>query len=217
MRMNVQYLFAIFVFVLCVESVRVSASVEGAHPAPTWGGTKQWKCRVNFTDPDVPTAHHWKFNYYYDATIPADRYEHPAGQADEVCQVKSVPFGQPCTVINTPDGTAWILSGDTCCKFPIKIGPVLYDWVERSNGTWFATEMINNVTSDVWVAEGQYSNYFAQSVDERHLPVRYWEHKTAAASSLKEWDFMLDTFVAGPVDPELFKPPQTCEDTCEHI
>jgi hypothetical protein len=208
--MNMTYSFVVFVFLLC----GVSAVVDATHPAPTWGGTKQWKCRVNLTDPDVPTAQNWKFNYYYDATIPADRYEHPAGQADEVCQVKSVPFGQPCTVINTPDGNAWVLSGDTCCKFPIKIGPVLYDWVERSNGTWVASEMINNVSSDVWMAKGQYVNYFAQSVDERHFPVRYWEHK---AGILKEWDFILDSFVAGPVDPELFKPPQLCVDMCEHV
>ena len=203
-----------YVLLSSAVALTILAAARGNEPAlPYWGASKQWTCNVTLQNgnPQSP-VNIWNFTYYYDATIPADRYEHQQGQNDEVCKIKGIPDGAPCTVIDTPSGAAYVMGESVCCKFPVPIGPVIYDWVERSNGSFYGPKEINGVMSDVWTAEGQYTNYFAQAHDEPHLPVRFWEYKHGY---LKKWDFHLDTYVPGPPASSLFVPPPGCESACE--
>ena len=60
-------------------------------PPPRWGGnnaTLAWSASVAMTDKaDAPLHPTWEFEYYYDWTKKASRYEHAAGQHDEVKMV----------------------------------------------------------------------------------------------------------------------------------
>ena len=63
-----------------------------ADPAPPhWGGNASlyaWSAAVNMTNPsDAPLHPHWTFNYSYDWTLSASRYDHAQGQHDEVCKM----------------------------------------------------------------------------------------------------------------------------------
>ena len=70
------------------------------------------------------------------------------------------------------------------------------------------TATVNNYTTDHWTKKGaEVNNYYCRSNDT--LPVRFFELKGGLP---KSWDFDLKTYVAGAVDPALFKAP--CTNLC---
>ena len=71
---------------------------------PNWGGNPRYSVKVLFVYNDPVT--NWTFNYYYDWSVKAERYEHLQGQYDEVCMLPQTSFkktGQPCNVIFATD------------------------------------------------------------------------------------------------------------------
>ena len=79
----------------------------------------------------------WQFEYAYDWTLKADRYDHGRGQQDEACVGFSKhPLGEPCTIINAADGATYFqfpgseLADDDCCKCEGTYAPfvILPDW-----------------------------------------------------------------------------------------
>lgn len=48
-----------------------------------------------------------------------------------------------------------------------------------------------------WTKNGQYLNHYYSTVDKQ-LPVRFFEIKNG---NPKSWDFDLDTYSTGPIDP----------------
>ena len=113
-----------------------------ADPAPPhWGGNASlyaWSANVNMTNPsDAPLHPHWTFNYSYDWTLSASRYDHAQGQHDEVCKMAVTP-GDPCTVLNALDGMLYLLGPASCCRCDALWAPVTIvpDWLARSNATY---------------------------------------------------------------------------------
>lgn len=76
-------------------------------------------------------------------------------------------------------------------------------------------ETVNNKTVTHWTKQGLYMNNYYSTVDKA-LPVRFFEIKNG---NPKSWDFDLDTYNTGPIDPSKFKPkcPNACLGTCEVI
>ena len=70
------------------------------------------------------------------------------------------------------------------------------------------TEVISGVEANHWVAEGQYTNNYASTVDGGDEPVQFWEHK---GELLKQWEFVLESYVAGPPGDGLFEIPEECK------
>jgi hypothetical protein len=75
---------------------------------PFWGGNTRYTVNVNINyNPGVA----WKFTYYYDWNLKAERYEHDADQASDVCGLADTPFskdGQTCIVTAARDGWTYI-------------------------------------------------------------------------------------------------------------
>ena len=100
-----------------------------------------------------------------------------------------------------------------CCVYPVHLGMLLPDWMERSSATYNGTYAINDEVSDVWQAEGQYTNYYAATADASNRPVRFWEHKKEGYEGLKQWDFDLGSYAVA-VDEERFLIPEGCTEKC---
>lgn len=66
-----------------------------------------------------------------------------------------------------------------------------------------------------WTKPGLYLNNYYSTVDKQ-LPVKFFEIKKG---NPKSWDFDLDTYNTGPIDPAKFKPQCTtpCKGTCSLI
>jgi hypothetical protein len=54
-----------------------------------------------------------------------------------------------------------------------------------------------------WTKMGQYLNHYYSTVDKGY-PIRFFELKNG---NPKSWDFDLQTYNTGPIDPDKFKPP----------
>jgi hypothetical protein len=70
--------------------------IHGQTP-PTWGGNKVYTVKVGMVNNDPKV--NWTFTYYYDWNLKAERYEHEAGQEDEMCLLATTLFskgGLPC-------------------------------------------------------------------------------------------------------------------------
>lgn len=186
----------------------------------TWGGANQWACHVNLTDPTPEGNKTWMFQYSYNADVPADRYDHPEGQVDQLCQVEELEPHEPCTVINRPDGNAYVMNtdGSVSCQFPVPIGPVRYDWVSASSGVYTGISDFEGTAVDTWQIQGQAVNHWEQSRDGKALPVAYWEWATFPKiheQGLKQWEFMLDTYARASQDPAHFEVPAGCTSQCK--
>jgi len=148
----------------------------------------------------------WRFDYYYDAVGLTDRYDHKAGQGDELCSgIRAFQNGEPCIVLNAADGKTYVASAAAdCCIFPVHIGAVRPDWLRggKRNGT----ASIREEVVEVWTVAGQYVNFYASSLDERRRPVRYWEQKVPGPQGLKQWDFDLSTFNYSLPNASVFDP-----------
>ena len=186
-----------------------------ADPAPPhWGGNASlyaWSAAVNMTNPsDAPLHPHWTFNYSYDWTLSASRYDHAQGQHDEVCKMAITP-GDPCTVLNALDGKLYLLGPSSCCRCDASWAPftIVPDWLARSNATYEGSTSVGGQEADEWLAYGASDNHYYASVDSSRKPFRYMEHKNG---KLKQWDFSDWQPVAPP--RSVFEPPPGCDAIC---
>lgn len=200
---------------LLLACVLVLAAVAQPNP-PFWGGKPQYKVNVVMTD-DSPIMT-WNFSYYYDSTIKAERYEHKAPQADEMCLLANPPYGvnDSCVVIFSDDGWSYIQypQHNWCCKCENSFHYVNYEWLQE-NSTYQGITTINNYTVQHWTKQYQYLNHY-YCANDTALPVRYFELKHNIP---KAWDFDLKSYVAGPVDHKLFEAPCTnlCSGGCKNF
>eukprot|EP01062_Namystynia_karyoxenos_P038519 TRINITY_DN27950_c0_g2_i7.p3 TRINITY_DN27950_c0_g2~~TRINITY_DN27950_c0_g2_i7.p3 ORF type:complete len:180 (+),score=71.71 TRINITY_DN27950_c0_g2_i7:807-1346(+) len=177
-----------------------------------WGGAKQFSVEVNMTDvSDAPEHPQWRFRYFYNADLHASRYEHLGEQWDEVCGPSRT--GKPCTVIfaSSPHAT-YLVNDEGCCKHPSMLynaGAVRSDWL-ATDATYQGNTTVRGYPVTEWLKYGASDNHY-YSTKGQSLPVRYMEHKN---SKLKQWDFDLATYKAGPQPASLFEPPAGCTSTC---
>ena len=152
----------------------------------------------------------WDFKYHYSVNH-GDLYYHGEGNGDEICAVTLFETGEACNVLNrNVDGKAYIFSpndSSKCCKYPVHLGALLPDWLERAGAKFAGVDLVNGVDANHWQAEGAYTNNYWSSVEEGDLPVRFNETKTGDAGGLKQWDFELGTYKVGEVDEALFEIP----------
>ena len=75
---------------------------------PIWGGNTRFSVNVSMLN-NKPVMR-WNFTYYYDSNVKAERYEHQAPQADEMCLMASPPFtiNDSCVVTFATDGWSYI-------------------------------------------------------------------------------------------------------------
>ncbi len=159
-------------------------------------------------DPQVT----WNFTYFYDWNLKAERYEHEAPEQDEMCMLPDTTFtkgGLPCTITFASDGWSYIAfpTKSFCCKCSKSFGAVRYDWL-KENSTYVGIETVDGRSVTHWTKMGQYLNHYYSTVD-RQLPVRFFEIKKG---NPKSWDFNLDTYSTGPIDPSKLGP--QCSTMC---
>lgn len=95
-----QVTLILFITLLCFVS---------AQKPPYWGGSPKYTVNVSFLYNEPVMT--WNFTYYYDWNLKAERYEHYAPQADEMCLLANPPFtiNNSCTVIFAKDGWSYIM------------------------------------------------------------------------------------------------------------
>lgn len=197
------------------EAVSAAPQAAGEPPLPMWGGAKQFRVEVNMTDvSDAPDHPNWRFTYFYDATLKADRYEHAKDQHDEVCGKST--FNTPCNVINSGDETRYLLFGGKCCAqsgwFPGSGAvAVRSDWVQNGGASYVGPTTVRGIAVDEWLKQGASDNHYYATADAKQLPVRYMEHKNG---KLKQWDFDLTTYTATSQPKTLFVKPDGCTTRC---
>jgi len=185
-----------------------------ANGAPIWGGAESYSVMVNMTDvSDSPQHPQWQFMYYYDASRRESRYDHLGAQYDEVCKSGHAPQGSPCTVLfaDSPHRTwTWNTAdpSDCCYLFFSGGGAVRSDWLAEG-GSFVNYTTVRGYNVSQWLKQGASDNHYYSLADGR--PVRYMEHKNG---KLKQWDFLLDTYKPGAVDPAVFSPPSSCKRSC---
>eukprot|EP01064_Diplonema_japonicum_P012761 TRINITY_DN2012_c1_g1_i2.p1 TRINITY_DN2012_c1_g1~~TRINITY_DN2012_c1_g1_i2.p1 ORF type:complete len:387 (+),score=112.28 TRINITY_DN2012_c1_g1_i2:65-1162(+) len=183
--------------------------------APRWGGnnqTRQYSVLVNMTDiSDSPAHPTWQFKYYYDDEVKASRYEHLAGQDDEVCR-GATPTLKPCTVIFATNGFTYVQSESICCiRNRGSWGAVKSNWLQNGGGTYVGRTTVRGYTVDEWFKQGASDNHYYAMANDFRTPVRYMEHKNG---KLKQWDFNVPTWKPGPQASSLFTPPENCDKSC---
>ena len=82
-----------------------------------------------------------------------------------------------------------------------------YDWLKQGS-SYVGIETVDGKSVTHWTKMGQYLNHYYSTVD-RALPVRFFELKNGHP---KSWDFDLNTYSTGPIDPDKFKP--QCTNLC---
>jgi len=181
-----------------------------------WGGAKQFRVEVNMTDiSDSPSHPNWRFKYFYDAGLKADRYEHAEGQWDEVCG--SSRRQHPCTVINSGDTKKYMEFGGKCCAQSSGLFPgtgavaVRSDWLQNGGASYVGPTTVRGIAVNEWLKQGASDNHYYATADAKQLPVRYMEHKNG---KLKQWDFDLATYTAGAQQTSLFSKPAGCTARC---
>jgi len=195
------------------------SSTAGEPALPNWGGSAKqfsWSAVVNITDLAEQPADRskWSFVYSYDWSLKASRYDHGAGQHDEVCLlVKTHQGGEPCTVLNAADEQtyiSWPTSGD-CCRCHAKWAPftIRPDWLAGSSATYQGPTTVAGQTVDEWLSYGASDNHYYASTDPLQAPIRFMEHKNG---KLKQWDFS-QWNPAAPAS-STFSPPAGCGNIC---
>lgn len=190
------------------------ASTVPSKPPPNWGGNTTvftFSSLVNMTDiSDAPEHPKWQFEYYYDWSLKASRYDHLAGQHDEVCKgVKGYELGEPCTVLNSADGSLYLIFPDSndCCLCSKKRFTILPNWLQSNDTGYEGQDTINKDVVDEWLLQGASDNHYYATADATQRPVRYMEHKNG---KLKEWDFL--TWSPNPIEAGTFDAPASCAD-----
>ena len=185
---------------------------------PRWGGNNQtlvWEAQVNMTDTaDSPMHPNWTFDYYYDWTRNASRYDHHQGQYDEVCKgLKYQEDGQPCTVLNALDGKLYLLvpTHQYCCLCG-KVFTIRSDWLQDGGTTYVGEFKINGRDVYGWLKYGASDNYYFATTDSTREPVRYMEHKNG---HLKQWDFVTWKPTHSDDLTSMLSPPKNCTEPCE--
>ena len=155
---------------------------------PRWGGntsTLAWQAVVYEWNPaDAPSHPRWTFNYYYDWSIPASRYEHSAGVSELCVQSGALP-NSSCTILNARDGRLYMIFPATpasCCRcesqrdsFVIKS-----EWL-HSNATYLGRSIVAGRLTDGWLKWGAFDNHYFATADAIQAPVRFEEHKHGQA------------------------------------
>ena len=187
---------------------------------PRWGGNDsvtEYSVKVNMTDiSDSPKHPKWEFLYYYNDDIKAERYEHAAGQDDEICvHIAGVKYGQPCNVIFSSDGWSYISSPESgCCKCSKgKMGAIRSDWLRDGTAKALGNTTINGRVVKEWFKQGAFDNHYYTLPNAAQTPVRFMEHKNGI---LKQWDFLVDTYAPGPQPSLLFQKPENCDSMCRN-
>lgn len=123
-----------------------------------------------------------------------------------MCLLPTTSFskgGQVCYVTFATDGWSYIEfpAHNFCCKCSKSFGAISYDWL-KDNSTYVGTEIIDGKSVTHWTKEGAYLNHYYSTIDKQ-LPVRFFEIKNG---NPKSWDFDLNTYNTGPIDPTKFEP-----------
>jgi hypothetical protein len=84
---------------------------------------------------------------------------------------------------------------------------VRYDWL-KTGSNYVGIEVIDGKSVTHWTKVGQYLNHYYSTVDKEY-PVRFFELKKG---NPKSWDFDLNTYNTGPIDPSKFAP--KCSTPC---
>ena len=187
-------------------------------PIPSWGGALQYRVHVNLTAHDVvKEGATWEFQYAFlsSQTMNVSRYDHLQGQRDEVCNSIKSGSNEPCTAIHASDGWLYVAfpNSGSCCKCSQHIGPVRSDWLQDGGASYQGSSEVRGYKVDEWLKQGASDNHYYCTSDAAQKPVRYMEHKN---NMLKQWDFDLSTYIAGPI-PEadsFFSPPASCTSRC---
>lgn len=124
--------------------------------------------------------------------------------------------GQVCYVTFATDGWSYIEfpAHNFCCKCTKAFGAINYNWL-KENSTYVGIETIAGKSVTHWTKQGLYMNHFYSTVDKQ-LPVRFFEIKNG---NPKSWDFDLNSYNTGPIDPDKFKPKCStqCKGECQVI
>ena len=91
-------------FLLILSVIAIASSQK----PPFWGGNPVYSVNVSFLYNDPVMT--WNFTYFYNWNLKAERYEHYAPQADEMCLLADPPFTQndSCRVTFATDGWSYI-------------------------------------------------------------------------------------------------------------
>lgn len=183
---------------------------------PKWGGSPRFTVKVKMHNNDLVN---WTFVYYYDWNIKSERYEHDSPQDDEMCLLPPTSFKKDnlsCEVTFAKDGWSYIAfpSQKFCCKCSNSFGAVRYDWL-KEDSQYIGIETIDGKSVTHWTKQGQYLNHYYSTVD-KELPVKFFE---IIRGSPKFWDFDLNSYTTGPIDPDKFKPQCTtpCGGYCSEL
>ena len=186
-------------------------------PFPTWGGAPAYIVSVVLTAHDVvKTGASWNFNYSYSSSsqqFNVSRYDHAAGQRDEVCNGIKKDATEPCTTTHATDGWMYVSfpQSSSCCKCTQKIGPVRSDWLQDGGASYVGRVNVSGVVTNEFLKSGASDNHY-YSTPSSDLPVRYMEHKNGM---IKQWDFDMSSYKKETsIDMDLFAPPKNCEKRC---
>jgi len=207
---------------LSLGALAAAAAASRPQPAdgltpPTWGNAPQWTATVHVDDSADSKEHpRWTFEYSYDASG-ADKYEHAAGNGDEVCTRAGGTEGDACSVLNIASNTTTYVwwpqasQGDdnNCCILDVSTltgasAWIRPDWMQRAGAEFEGVQPMGPKYAQVWTIKGMYDNHYACAVDSKE-PVKFWETKKA---KLKEWDFT--DYKAGPLAPGTLDVPPAC-------
>lgn len=193
--------------VICVFLlIAIACSFRVRAPSPPfWGGNPKYTVNITLMNDNPKVT--WNFTYYYDSTLKAERYEHQAPQTDEMCWLAGTAFkNDTCTITFATDGWSYIEypTHNFCCKCENSFGYISYDWIQ-ANSTYVGVETVNKVATQHWTKMGAYLNNYYVTVDKQ-LPVRFFEIKKG---NPKSWDFDLNSYSTGPINPDKFKAPCT--------
>ena len=192
--------------------IAISQIVTAQLSPPLWGGVPKFSVMVNLTNPNPVSD--WMFAYYHDSNLGAERYEHYPPQYDEMCT--DLPYGsnQQCNVIFATNGWSYLQfpKVDYCCKCENTFGAVRGDWLVQ-NSTFAGYQMVNNQKCEHWTKRGQYLNHYYCTADSKRVPIMFNE-LWGQPPTLKQWDFIVDTYKIDSFERSLIDPPPKCENLC---
>jgi hypothetical protein len=197
-----------------------AVSSRAALSPPLWGApVPVYSVNVNMTCPDPVTT--WQFDYYFNATSTASRYEHHPPQFDEMCAGQPYDEKQECHVLFATDGWSYILyplvqPAPFCCRCGSEFGSTRWDWL-KENSTFIGVEQLQGRSVQHWTEEGQVLNhYYATLPDDKKtgasIGIRFAE-LWGEPPQPKVWDFNVPSYRFGEAafDPAKLQVPAGCD------
>mmetsp|Transcript_39627 Transcript_39627/g.117912 ORF Transcript_39627/g.117912 Transcript_39627/m.117912 type:complete len:244 (-) Transcript_39627:443-1174(-) len=184
----------------------------GADPEPVWPTLFS----IEFNESSIilfkrTTTGKW----WYDAANRIEVVHREDGRGDQYCgSIHSLDV-TPCTQIVT-GGFRYIVfpEHDECCRCcgdDQGCGVIDARWLSGGDVHYQTTEVRNGVRAYKWVKEGVKNIYYWATADARQVPVEI----DKALWPKIETVFDPSTYVEGqPIDPELLKLPDNCDDKC---